>query len=134
MSGFFNIGKQDLLARVIPDTAGVWIVGVNADYAFNAGQTEYALLEEFVILPAQELTSVTFTDGFLNADDPQWIAAGAGAPVGTNLNLDGVIVFFSDGVDATLLAHVSGPSVGLPQTLTGVNITARINPQGLLRL
>jgi hypothetical protein len=134
LSGFFKIGKQELLARVIPDTAGVWIVGVNTDYEFNDGQTEYSLIEPFVILPAQQLTSVTFTDGVLDADDPQWIAAGAGALPEDNIELLGVVIFFALDDAATLFAFVDGPSVGLPQTLTGLNVTGRIDPQGILRL
>lgn len=134
MSGFYKVGKQDLLARVIPDTAGVWMVGVNTDYEFNDGQTEYSLIEPFAILPAQLLTSVTFTDGFLNADDPQWIAAGAGADEDDNLDLLGVVVFFAQDDAATLFAFIDGPAVGLPQTLKGVNVTALIDERGILRL
>lgn len=134
MSGFYLVGKQDLLARVIPAEAGVWMAGVNSDYEFNAGQTEYSLIEPYVILPAQELTSVTFTDGTLDADDPQWIAAGAGAEPEDNLNLIGVVVFFALDDAATLLAFIDSATVGLPQTLSGVNVTAKLDPRGLLKL
>lgn len=137
MSGYFNIGKQELLARSIPESAGVWVSGVNTDYDYNIGQTEYSLIDPFVILPAQQLTNVTFTDGVLNADDVVWIAAGAGAASEDNVTIQGVIIFFSDGDAATLLAFIDGPAVGLPLTLTGVNVTAEWDNDpvsGILRL
>lgn len=134
MSGYYKIGKQELLARVIPETAGVWIAGVNTDYVFNESQTEYSLIEPYIILPAQELTSVTFTDGILNADDPQWIAAGAGADVDDNVTILGVVIFFALDDAATLFAFIDGPSVGLPLTLKGVNVTAIFDEDGILVL
>lgn len=134
MSGYYKIGKQELLARVIPDTAGVWICGVNTDYEFNSGQTEFSLIEPFVILPPQQLTSVTFTDGILDADDPVWIAAGAGAEPEVNLTLLGVVIFFAQDDAATLFAFIDGPAVGLPLTLKGVNVTAFFDPTGILEL
>lgn len=134
MSGYYKIGKQELLARVIPETAGVWIAGVNTDYVFNESQTEYNLIEPYIILPAQELTSVTFTDGILNADDPQWIAAGAGADVDDNVTILGVVIFFALDDAATLFAFIDGPSVGLPLTLKGVNVTAIFDEDGILVL
>lgn len=134
MSGWFLDGKEDLLARVIPQEAGVWMVGLNSDYEFNENQTTYSLLEPFVILPAQELTSVTFTNGVLDADDPEWIAAGAGAAPEDNLELIGVVVFFALDDAATLLAFIDSAVVGLPQTLSGVNVTGRIASNGILRL
>lgn len=134
MSGWYLIGKEQLLSRVIPEEAGVWMVGVNSDYEFNEGQTEYALVEPHVILPAQQLTSVTFTDGVLDADNPQWIAAAAGADPEDNLELIGVVVFFALDDAASLLAFIDSATVGLPQTLSGVNVTARIAANGLLKL
>ena len=134
MSGYFNIGKEELLARVIPDTAGVWIAGVNTDYEYNAGQTEFSLIAPYIILEEKQLTSVTFTDGVLDADDVQWIAAAAGAAPEDNVTLQGVIIYFSDGDARTLLAFIDGPAVGLPQTLSGVNVKAKFDPAGILRL
>lgn len=134
MSGWFLIGKEELLSRVIPEAAEAWIVGVNTDYDFNEGQTEYSLIEPFIILPAQLLTSVTFTDGILDADDPEWIAAGAGADPEDNIDLQGVIVFFALDDTATLLAFIDSAVIGLPQTLSGVNVTGRIAANGLLKL
>lgn len=134
MNGFYNVGKQDLLARVIPDTAGVWIVGVNSAYVFNAGHVAFALIEPFIILPEKQLTSVTFTNGVLDADDPQWIAAGAGAAIGANLNLLGVIIYFKEGLVGTLLAFMDRAVVGLPQTLKGVNVTGKFHANGILKL
>jgi hypothetical protein len=134
VSGWFLDGKEDLLARVIPEEATPWIVGVNSDYVFNEGQTAYSLIEPHIILPAQELTSVTYTNGVLDADDPEWIAAGAGAAPEDNLELIGVIVFFALGDAATLLAFIDSAVVGLPQTLSGVNVHGRIAANGLLKL
>lgn len=135
MSGFYNIGKEELLARTIPDTAGVWIVGVNDEYVFNAGHTAWELLEPYVILPEKQLTNVTFTDGILNSDEPQWIAAGAGAAPEDNLNLLGVIIYFKQDDVGTLFAFMDRATVGLPQTLKGVNVTARkANSIGWLKL
>jgi hypothetical protein len=134
VSGWFLIGKEELLSRVIPAEAGVWIAGVNTDYEFNEGQTEYSLIEPFVILPAMELTNVTFTNGVMDADDPQWIAAGAGAEPEDNLDLNGVIIFFALEDSATLLAYIDRPAVGLPQTLKGVNVTCRFDTDGILKL
>lgn len=135
MSGFYNIGKQELLARTIPDTAGVWVAGVNTDYEFNAAQTEFSLIEPNVILPAMALTTTTFVDGYLNSDEPQWIAAGAGAAPEDNVTILGVVFFFSDGDAATLFAFVDGPEVGLPLTLKGANVTMKkLNELGWLRL
>lgn len=136
MSGFYLIGKEELLARVVPAEAGVWICGVNTDYEFNEGQTQFSLVEPFVILPAQELTSVTFTDGILDADDVQWIAAGAGADPEDNVTILGVVIFFALDDAATLFAFIDGPSVGLPLTLKGVNVTAKfgLTEPGILQL
>lgn len=134
MSGWFLDGKEQLLVRSIPPEAEVWITGVNSDYAFNEGQTAYSLIEPFIILPAQVLTSVTFTQGTLDADDPEWIAAGAGAAPEDNLELIGVVVFFALGDTATLLAFIDSAVVGLPQTLSGVNVHGRIAANGLLKL
>lgn len=134
MSGWYDIGKEELLSRVIPDTAGVWVLGVNSDYVYNPGQTEVALLDPYTVLPAQQLTTVTFTGGVLDADDVQWIAAGANPAPGDNLNLLGVIIFFAQDDTATLLAFIDAAVVGLPQTLTGVNVTAKWDAAGILRL
>lgn len=134
MSGYYLIGKEELLARVIPAEAGVWICGVNTDYEFNEGQTEFGLLADYIILPEKELTSVTFTDGVLDADDPQWIAAGAGAEPEDNVTILGVVIYFSDGDSRTLLAFIDGPAVGLPLTLKGTNVTAIFDADGILKL
>ena len=134
MSGWYKIGKQELLARVVPEAAGVWIAGVNTDYEFNDDQTAYSLIEPYVILPPQELTSVTFTDGVLDADDVQWIAAGAGADPEDNVTILGVVIFFALDDAATLLSFIDGPAVGLPLTLKGVNVTAEFDPTGILAL
>jgi hypothetical protein len=134
VSGFYRIGKQELLARVIPEAAGVWAVGVNTDYDFNEGQTAYSLIEPFIILPAVQLTSVTFVGGTLKADNQQWIAAAAGAAPEDNLDLEGVIIFFALDDAATLFVFIDTASAGLPQTLNGVNVTAKWDPRGIARL
>lgn len=134
MSGYYLDGKEQLLARTIPQEAGVWIVGVNTDYDFNEGQTAFDLIEPYVILPEQELTTVTFTDGILDADDVQWIAAGAGADPEDNVTIQGVVIYFKLDDAGTLLAFIDGPAVGLPLTLKGVNVTAIFDPTGILQL
>lgn len=134
MSGYYLDGKEQLLARTIPQEAGVYIVGVNTDYEFNEGQTSFELIDPFVILPEQELTSVTFTNGVLDADDPQWIAAGAGADPEDNVTILGVVIYFKLEDAGTLLAFIDGPSVGLPLTLKGVNVTAIFDATGILEL
>lgn len=134
MSAYYLIGKEELLSRVIPPEAGVWICGVNTDYVFNENQTAFSLLEPYIILPSQQLTSVTFTDGVLDADDPVWIAAGAGALPEDNVTIQGVVIFFALDDAATLFAFIDGPSVGLPLTLKGVNVTAVFDPTGILKL
>lgn len=134
MSGFYLIGKEELLARNIPPEAVVMIAGVNTDYEFNENQTEWSLIAPYVILPEQELTSVTFTNGVLDADNVQWIAAGAGAESEDNITLLGVVIFFQLGDVGTLFAFIDGPAVGLPLTLSGVNVTAIFDEDGILAL
>jgi hypothetical protein len=133
VSGWFLDGKEQLLARTIPQEAGVYIVGVNDDYEFDEGQVDFSLITPNIILPEIQLVNVTFTGGVLDADDTQWLAAGAGI-IDRSLTLIGVVVYFQLDDAGTLLAFLDTAVVGLPQTLTGVNVTARMPANGLLKL
>lgn len=133
MSGWFLDGKEQLLARTIPQEAGVYIVGVNDEYIFDEGQVDFSVIDPTVILPEIQLTNVTFTEGILDADDVQWLAAGAGI-VDRTLTLIGIIVYFKLDDSGTLLAFIDSAVVGLPQLLTGVNVTGKMPVNGILKL
>jgi hypothetical protein len=133
VSGWFLNGKEQLLARTIPPEAGVFVVGVNEDYVFDDGQVDFSVVDPTVILPEIQLTEVTFTGGILNADNVKWLAAGAGI-TDISLNLLGVIVYFKLDDTGSLLAFIDRAVVGLPQTLTGVNVTAYWDARGILKL
>ena len=133
MSAFYDDGLQSLLARTIPDTAGVYVVGVNDEYVFDKTHVDFTPITPHIILPEAQLQNVTFTAGFLNADDYKWLAAGAGL-VGVSLALTGVVIYFQEGATGTLLAYIDSASAGLPQTLTGVDVTAFWDPRGILKI
>lgn len=133
MSGWFLDGKEQLLARTVPQAAGVFMVGVNEDYSYDEGQVDFSGITPHIILPEIELTNVTFTNGILDADDVQWLAAGAGIE-DRSLNLIGVVIYFQLDDSGTLLAFIDTAVIGLPQTLTGVNVTARMPANGILKL
>lgn len=133
MSGWYLDGKEQLLARTIPTEAGVFVVGVNEDYEYDPLHTEFASISPHILLPEKELSNVTFTNGTLRADDVQWVAAAAGV-VDRSLNLQGVIIYFQFEDAGTFLAFIDRSIVGLPLTLTGVNVTARWHENGILKL
>lgn len=133
MSGWFLDGKEQLLARTIPQAAGVFMVGVNEDYVYDEGQVDFSEITPHIILPEIQLVSVTFTNGILDADDVQWLAAGAGIE-DRSLVLIGAIFYFQLDTEGTLLAFIDSAVVGLPQTLTGVNVTAKMPANGILKL
>lgn len=133
MSGWYNDGLQQLLARTIPEEAGVYMVGVNDDYVFNATHTTSADYDAFMLLPELQLQNVTYTNGVLDADDPKWLAAAAGV-IDRSLTLQGVIVLFKLGDAGALLAFIDRAHVGLPQTLEGLDVTAKLDPRGILKI
>lgn len=133
MSGWFLDGKEQLLARTIPQEAGVYIAGVNEDYIFDEGQVDFSIIDPTVILSEIQLTDVTFTDGVLDAADVQWLAAGAGI-IDRSLVLIGVVIYFKLEDSGTLLAFLDSAVIGLPQLLTGVNVTGKMPANGILKL
>jgi hypothetical protein len=133
LSGFYNQGREDLLARVIPAEAKIVAYGVNDGYVFDATHTSGTDFEPYLILAEKELTGVSFTDGILRADNAQWTAAGQGI-VGKSLQLTGLILAFSLDDVGTLFAYIDSASAGLPSMLTGVNVTALWDSRGILKL
>lgn len=133
MSGFYNAGKQALLERTIPPEAGLFAVGVNDEYLFDSAHTDFAVLSPYILLPETELSNLSFTDGILKADNPKWFAAGTGIE-DRSLVLKGIVLYFLLADEGALLAYLDSATVGLPQTLTGVNVTGNWNPNGILKL
>jgi hypothetical protein len=133
MSGWYLDGKEQLLARTIPEAAGVYMVGVNIDYDYVETHTDFAAFEDFVILPEAELQNVTFTNGVLDADNYKWLSAGINL-AGKSPILQGVIVYFKLADAGTLLAFIDSAQVGLPQTLNGSNVTGQWAENGILKL
>jgi hypothetical protein len=84
-------------------------------------------------LPEVELQNVIINGAVLDADDQIWLGAGAGI-VDRSLILAGVIIYFQKDSVGTLLAYINSASVGLPQTVTGTNVTAYWDARGILKL
>jgi hypothetical protein len=133
MSGWYLDGKESLLARTVPEAAGVWIVGVNEDYIYDEAHTDFTFITPHILLPEQQLVGVNFNGGILRAGNPTWLAAGAGI-VDRSLNVQGVIIYFQLADAGTLLAYIDSAQVGLPQTLTGVDVTGKFASNGILKL
>jgi len=133
MSGWYDDGLEQLLARTIPTEAGVYAIGVNEDYAYDRTHTDPAIFAPYILLPEQQLQNVSFTGGVLDADDTKWIAAGAGV-LDRSLILTGVVIYFQLADQGSLLAYINSASLGLPQTVTGVDVTAHWDPRGILEL
>lgn len=133
MSGFYDDGLEQLLARTIPVDAGVYALGVNEDYVYDRTHTDFTIFTPHILLPEKELLNVSFTAGVLDADDSRWAAAGAGI-LDRSLNLTGIIVYFKLDDAGSLLAYIDSASVGLPQTLTGVDVTAFWDARGILEI
>ncbi len=134
MSGWYTVGKEDLLSRVIPAEALVYVLGVNNGYVFDASHTDFALFTPHILLPEQALPNPSFAGGVLDGDNMVWFAAAGDVEDDRSLLLQGVVVYFKLGDVGTLLAFIDSASAGLPQTLTGVNVTAKWNPAGILKL
>lgn len=133
MSGFYLVGKQDLLSRSIPAEAEVYVLGVNNAYVFDETHDDFAIFEPHILLPEAQLLGVTFTNGILKATNHKWIAAAAGV-VDRSLSLTGIVVYFKLGDVGSLLAFIDSAQAGLPQVLTGVDVTANWNAAGILKL
>ena len=133
MSGFYDDGREQLLARTIPEAAGVFAIGVNEDYVYDATHTDFDIFAPYILLPEQELSNVSFSRGILDADDTEWLGAGAGI-IDRSLVLAGVVIYFQLAGEGSLLAYINSASVGLPQTLTGVNVIATWAAAGILRI
>lgn len=133
MSGWYLDGKESLLARTIPAEAGVYIVGVNGDYIYDEAHSDFAPITPHILLPEKLLTGVSFTGGILRAANPIWNAAGLGVS-DRSLSLAGVIIYFQLEDAGTLLAYIDSATAGLPQTLTGVDVTAKFATNGILKL
>jgi len=133
MSGFYNGIKQALLSRAVPSAATLCAVGVNDTYVFDATDDALADFNADILLPEATLSSVTYTNGILDAADQEWANAGAGIS-DRSLILTGVILYFKYGSDVWLIAYIDSASAGLPQSLTGVDITAIWDSAGILQL
>lgn len=133
VSEFYDDGLEQLLARTIPQEAGVYMLGVNDAYTFDRTHTSFDEFTPHILLPEKLLTNVTFTRGVLDADDPVWLAAGAGV-LDRSLILAGVIVYFKLDDAGALLAFIDSAEVGLPQTVTGLNVTAFLDGRGILEI
>lgn len=133
MSGWYSVGKEGLLARTIPQDAGIYIIGVNEDYEYDQSHTDLAEFTAYILLPELLLSGATFTNGVLRATNPFWASAGAGIS-DRSLVLQGVAVYFSLDAQATLLAFIDSAAAGLPQLLEGVDVTGKWSSSGILKL
>lgn len=133
MSGWYLDGKEGLLARTIPQAAGVYALGINEDYTYDESHTDIAVFTPYILLPELQLTGVSFNGGILRAANPTWIAAGAGIS-DRSLVLEGVAIYFNLDGERSLLAFIDSGAAGLPQTLTGVDVTGRWSSTGILKL
>lgn len=134
MSAFYSAGLEGLLSRVIPGAAVFFVLGVNGIYEFDSShEISGDIPVNAVVLPSQELTSVTMTGGVLDAADVLWERV---EPTFEDNNVAGVIIGLSwdSGAQTSLLAFIDSASAGLPSTLTGVNITAKWNSAGILKI
>lgn len=133
MSGWYLDGKESLLARTIPSDAGVYAVGVNNEYVFDESHTDFTFVTPHILLPEAQLSGVSFSAGVLRATNQPWVAAGAGI-TDRSLILNGLIIYFQKDAVGTLLAFIDSATAGLPQTVTGANVTAHFSALGILKL
>lgn len=133
MSGWYLAGKEGLLARTIPQAASIYTVGINEDYVYDESHTDLSIFTPHILLPELLLTGVDFTGGILRGTNPSWAAAGAGIS-DRSLILQGVAIYFGLDAERTLLAFIDSGAAGLPQTLTGVDISGRWGSNGILKL
>lgn len=133
MSGFYNDGLEQLLARTIPTEAGVYAIGVNEDYIYDRTHTDFAVFTPHILLPELELQNVSFTAGVLSADNPTWVAASAGV-TDRSLTLTGAVVYFKLEDSGALLAYIDSAYAGLPSTVNGSDVTGFWDERGILRI
>lgn len=136
MSGFYSEGLQGLLERSIPSGAAFYVIGVSDDYVFNAAHDSSNINPDSILMAAQPLAGVSMTNGILNAEDTKWFSVQP--PVDTELSatLVGVVIYllWNAGANGALLAYIDSTSVGLPTSVTGVNLTAEWAANGILKL
>ena len=134
MSAFYNAGLEGLLERSIPSDAVVMVCGLSDQYVFSANHTTFSDIEAAIVpgMEAQELGSATYNNGVLDGADMPFLAVNPGEEIDT---VDSVALFWSwnDGDDTVLFAQLT-ETVGLPQALTGVNITIQWPVQGILKI
>lgn len=133
MSGWYLDGKESLLARTIPADAGIYVVGVNDEYTFNESDIDFSGITAHILLPETQLSGVSFANGVLRASNVKWTAAGAGI-TGISLILKGLIFYFQQAGVGTLLAYADSATAGLPQSVTGADVTAIWDARGILKL
>lgn len=131
MNQWYIDGPEKLLARQIPEAALPYAVGVNEDYVFDETHNTLTPMDPYILLPKQELINPTYTGGLLEAENTIWIEAAKGV-IDRSLILTGVIILFSDGTTDWLMALIDSATIGLPQTLTGVDVTAHWDARGIL--
>ena len=135
MSQFYPKGLEALLARTIPESASFFVCGLGEGYEYSATHVDLADVEDFILsgMGAEALAGVTMTNGVLDANDVQWLAV---VPDPEQSQVVGVVIFMSwdSGASTQLLAWIDDPALGLPQALTGVNITARWKDAGILKI
>jgi hypothetical protein len=133
MSGWYLSFKQACWERTIPADAGIYIVGVNDDFVFDEGDVDFTNITPHIILDEIQLTNVTFTDGVLDADDIEWLSAGAGI-TDRSLLLVGVVFYFQKDTEGTLICFIDSAHLGLPQLLTGSNVSGKMPANGIAKL
>lgn len=134
MSGWYSEGLEGLLARTIPQAATVEAMGVNTQYVYNSEHSVGQINPDYIILEGTPLSGVTFTGGYLDADNLTWYAAQAPEDETISPIVKAAVIYFKDGVDITLLAYMDDREVGVPSTLAGANFIASWSTQGLLKI
>ena len=101
----------------------------------DTGTYTYSATHEFlsdlsgIIGTDQTLTTKTFTDGALNADDPTW-------PSVTGATIEAFVIYIDTGVAGTsrLYSYMDSGQTGLPVTPNGGDIKLAVNASGIVAL
>lgn len=135
MSQFYPKGLEALLARTVPESASFFVCGLGEGYEYSTTHVDLTDIADFILsgMGAEALAGVTMTNGVLDANDVQWLAV---VPDAEQSQVQGVVIYMSwdSGASTQLLAWIDDPVLGLPQALTGVNITARWKSTGILKI
>lgn len=135
MSGFYLEGLQGLLERSIPAEALIFVAGINDEYTFNSAHDLSNINPDHIVLPAEELADATFINGVLDGTDTEWFnVLIPEEPISPNLAAAVIYFSWNAGANTSLLAYIDSASAGLPQTLTGVNVTAKWSIPGILSI